>query len=139
MGDRKLILHLVRKPVSHRLENQQSFHELTGSSAGRVSSLHDEVLDDSVELGLVVVPLHAELDEVPACLGAFSGPKLDLDVAHCRFKKDLALSWRFLDVDIAHPGEKKYSVKSLSRLGYGRGSCPPRHSVRYLFHRHHQT
>lgn len=37
----------------------------------------------------IVVALHAELNEVPACLGRFLGPELDIDVAHGRFKEDL--------------------------------------------------
>ena len=42
-----------------------------------------------VELGLVVVVFHAELDEVPARLGRLPRPELDLDVAHGRLQEDL--------------------------------------------------
>lgn len=62
-----------------------------GSSG--ISALHDEVLDEPVENGVVVVAFEAQLDEVAACYRALFAPQLDVDVTECRFQADLNVGW----------------------------------------------
>ena len=49
----------------------------TSAGAGGVAALNEEVLDDAVEEGAVVVALEAELDEVAARQRTLLGPEPD--------------------------------------------------------------
>jgi hypothetical protein len=43
--------------------------------AGGVSTLDEEIFDDAMEDGVVVVAFETELDEVSDCFGSFFGPE----------------------------------------------------------------
>ena len=84
------------------LDHNNKFN-LTLSGSRRVSPLNDEVCNHPVELGPVVVVLHAELDKVPASLRTFSREEFDLDLAHGCLETDLPEGRRFVDVHLTHP------------------------------------
>jgi len=67
-----------------------------------ISALDNEALNQPVKLGVLVVSLQAELDEVPACFRTLSRPQLDVYVAHSGLQKDFSRCGRLLDVNIAH-------------------------------------
>lgn len=46
----------------------------TGARAGGVATLNEEIFDDTVEDGVVVVTFEAELNEVPNGFGSFFRP-----------------------------------------------------------------
>lgn len=51
------------------------------TGAGGVAALEDEVGDEPVEDGRVVVAIEAELEEVAGCEWGLGGPELDVEVA----------------------------------------------------------
>ena len=50
-------------------------------TATRISALHHEVLDDPVENSLVVVALHAKLDEIATGTRRLTSPEIDFQVS----------------------------------------------------------
>ena len=50
----------------------------TGAGAGGVAALDEEVLDDAVEDGVVVIVFEAELNEVPRGLRSLFRPQLNV-------------------------------------------------------------
>jgi hypothetical protein len=75
----------------------------TCARAGGVASLNEEVLDDAVEEGAVVVALEAELHEVARRLGGLLGPQLDVERPCRRMYHHLPLRRRLQHVDRRHP------------------------------------
>ena len=55
-----------------------------------VPRLHHEVLDDPVDWAVVVVALHGQLHEVPACQRRLLAPQLHVHVAVGRLEQNLA-------------------------------------------------
>jgi len=47
---------------------------LTGAGGGGVAALDEEILDDAVEDGVVIIVFEAELHEVPDGFGSLFGP-----------------------------------------------------------------
>lgn len=74
----------------------------TCAGAGGIAALDEEVLDDAVEDGVVVVALEAELDEVPYGLGRFLRPELDVERAVRRVQHHLPLRRRLQHVHGRH-------------------------------------
>ena len=72
------------------------------ASSSWVASLNNEVPNNTMELGLVVVVLQAQLDKVPASLRTLPREELDLDVADARLQTNFAGGRRLVDVDLAH-------------------------------------
>lgn len=75
----------------------------TSAGAGGVAALNEEVLDDAVEEGAVVVALEAELHEVARRLGGFLGPQLDVERASRRLHHHLPLRRGLKHVHRRHP------------------------------------
>lgn len=64
--------------------------------------MDEEVLDDAVEDGVVVVAFEAELNEVPHGLGRFFRPELDVERAVRRVQHHLPLRRRLQHVHRRH-------------------------------------
>ena len=94
----------------------------TGSGASGVSALDEEVLDDAVEEGAVVVALEAELHEVARRLGGLLGPQLDVERASRRLHHHLALRRGLKHVHRRHPA-------CLAAVASGRRRPTPRRST----------
>jgi hypothetical protein len=75
----------------------------TGAGASGVAALDEEVLDDAVEEGAVVVALEAELHEVARRLGSLLGPQLDVERTSRRLHHHLALRGGLKHVHRRHP------------------------------------
>lgn len=92
----------------------------TETSAGGIATLHNKILDDAVEDGVVVVALQAQLHEITAGLGRFLRPQLDVDVACRGLKEDLPVGRRFQGV---HPQRHDAQAKQRwTRMDRPRGS-----------------
>lgn len=76
--------------------------------------MDEEVLDDAVEEGAVVVALEAELHEVARRLGGLLGPQLDIEGAGRRLHHHLALRRGLKHVHRRHPA-RLVPVASASR------------------------
>ncbi len=114
------------------LEGRSPARLATSTRSRRIAALNDKVLDDAMEDGLAVVLLHAELNEVPACFGALSGPKLDLDVSCCRLEQHLAKSRRFLNVYVAHFHPDPWS-RTITTFGPNTLVGISRENITYMF------
>jgi hypothetical protein len=72
------------------------------SSASGITALYHEARNDSMEDGVIVVSLHAQLDEVPTSQRSLSRPQFYVKLTMTGVENDLASSWRLLHVVIAH-------------------------------------
>ena len=93
----------------------------TLTSACRVSALNNEIFDNPVELGLVVVILQTKLHKISASLRCLSGEELNLDFTDACLKAHFAKSRGLVDVDLTHfdkllKQKIRFSAKFISRL-----------------------
>lgn len=70
---------------------RSAVHRITAAAiAVRIAALHDEAFDQTMENCVVVVALHAELNEIAACFRSFPAPELDVDIADRCFQQNLS-------------------------------------------------
>lgn len=96
----------------------------TGATAGWITALYEEALDNTVKDGIVVIAFQAQLDEVPDGLWGLFRPEFDVQWPVRGVKNQLALCRRLEHVNgrhylpppdtQKHPGLRKFCMSSRS-------------------------